>query len=98
MSFSSLNNLLDKTLKRAGIYEQVVSSIVLDRFSEIVNEVMGEERARRVKGMYIKNKTLYAACLHPILAQELKMRERDILEKVNGGKEKKFIESIRYIL
>lgn len=97
MSLIPLGHLLGKSLKRAGILRQVASAVILDEFTKIVNELCGNAVSERVRGLYVKDRVLTVACLSPAAAQELKFRERKILEKLNSHS-KMPVERLRYLL
>ncbi|KKQ55318.1 MAG: Zn-ribbon-containing protein [Parcubacteria group bacterium GW2011_GWA2_38_13] len=98
MPLTPLNNLLGNSLKKAGIQNQVSSAIVLEQFEKITQEFFGMEGAKHVKPLYIKDKILNVACLSSVFAQELKFREKEILEKLNEGKNIQVVERVRYLI
>jgi len=98
MSLTPLNNLLGRSLKKAGIARQVASAMVLGEYSKIIDRIFGEEISKKIKPLYVKDKVLTVACLHSVLAQELKFKEREILHEINHGSNFSIIESIRYLL
>lgn len=98
MNFIPLNNLLADALKKAGIYRQVVSTLFIEEFQTIINRMFEHEISKKIRGLYIKDGILTVACLSPVIAQELKFREREILSKLNEGKNKTIVERIRYLM
>lgn len=98
MTFQKLENLLPKSVKKAGIVNQVSAAIVCDKFIKVLNEVFDERVTKKVKPMYIKNKTLTIAVLNSVLAQEIKLHEPEILEKLNEKGKEKVVESLRFLV
>jgi len=98
MSLTPLNNLLGDSLKRAGIHNQVSSAMVLEQFEKIIREFFGHEGAKHVKPLYIKDKILNVACLSSVFAQELKFREREIMERLNKENKTAVVERMRYLV
>ncbi|MFH0856504.1 MAG: DciA family protein [bacterium] len=101
-----LDSLLKDSLARAGIKQQVDSALVLDKFMDVLREIFASEytgeRADEIlkdlNPMCLKNKILTVACLNNSLSQELKLREKTILYKLNSVLGKEFVEKIIFIL
>lgn len=93
-----IGSLLNKTINKAGISEQVGAAVVCDQFNKIVIEVLGQNIKDKVKALYVKNKTLSVAALSSVVGQEIKLHEQEILEKlvVKVGKNK--VERLRFLV
>jgi len=99
MSFQPLGDILKKNLQQAGIAEQVGASIVLEKFMKIVKEMWpNEDVTKQINPLYVKSRTLTVACLSSILAQDIKLKERTIIEKLNQEMGEKLVDRIRYLL
>ncbi|MFH1030191.1 MAG: DciA family protein [bacterium] len=85
-------SLLNDSINRAGIRKQVDSALVLEKFKEVIEKIFreaySEDRAREIlidlKPLHVKNKTLTIASLNPSLSQELRLREKSILYRLNS--------------
>jgi len=91
-----IKNLLNKSLKQAGIKHGVDTALVLDTTKRVITEVCGEKVAEKVKPMFVRNKILNLACLSSVVAQEIKLHEAEIIEKINGGFEKELVERLSF--
>ncbi len=98
MSFSSLGNLIKKTTGRSAMARQVDVAMALEKFENLVKEIWGAEMMERIRGVSIKNGVLNVACLSSSAAQEVKLREKEILNKINEGRERPIAERIRIIM
>lgn len=98
MSFSQIGNILDKTIKqKSGLAKQVTAALVCDEFDKIVGEKWGKKVKHKAKAIYFKDNILTIASLSSVMAQEIKLHEREILDEIN----KKFssnVERIRYLV
>jgi len=93
----SIKNLLGKSLRRANISHQVELALALEEFSKIVSQEFEGAAKDRVQALYIRDGVITVACLSAPLAQELKFRERIILDKLNKVTNSD-IKKIRYLV
>ena len=77
-------NLLDQSLHKAGIYNQVKASDTIGVFLRFIKERFGQEAVNQIKTTYIKNSTLFIKINNSVLAQEIKFSEKEILESLNN--------------
>ncbi|MFA6533612.1 MAG: DUF721 domain-containing protein [Patescibacteria group bacterium] len=94
----SLRSLLQKRIKVAGIAVQVDAARVTAAFDEVAVEVLGTPAGKKVRALYLKDKTLTVACLSPAIAQELQLNQRRAIQLLNGrfgGEE--LVKKLRFI-
>ncbi|MFH0854437.1 MAG: DciA family protein [bacterium] len=99
-------SLLQDAINRAGIRKQVDSVLVLEKFIKIVEKIFTEEyskeRARGIltdfKPLHFKNKVITVASLNPSLSQELRLRERTILYRLNNEFGKNIVDRILFVV
>ena len=96
--FHSLGEIIKKTVKKAGIGNQVETALVLEDFSAVLTTIMGEKIGKSVKPMYIRNKTLTIACLSSVIAQEIKFKEQKIIKTLNQKYSKEVVEKLIYMV
>lgn len=70
---------------------------ILEYTMEVLGEVFGRERAGEARPMFLKNRTLTIACATTDIAQDIRLKQAEILEKINEKLGKKEIDSIRYL-
>lgn len=83
MTFIPLKNLLQRNVRQSGISHQVLAAQALEKFNEVVIEVMGPGVARRAKGMYLRGKILTVGCLSSVVTQEIYLRRGKIIKELN---------------
>jgi predicted nucleic acid-binding Zn ribbon protein len=93
-----LKDLLQRSLNKAGIAQGVAAAIVCDDFSEVIKETFGAAWQKNCRPLYVKNKTITVACLNNIVAQEVKLRERQILAALAAKGKGEAVERIRFIV
>ncbi|MDD5071830.1 MAG: DUF721 domain-containing protein [Patescibacteria group bacterium] len=81
--FYNLKSLLPKSIKKAGIAEQVRNKQVEDFFNKSKFEFLGAELAARARPMYLKNKILYIASLSSVATERLEARQAEIVADIN---------------
>lgn len=98
MSFTPLSTILRKTLsQKNGLARQVTAALICEEFDKIVERKWGKKAENKVKALYFKDNVLTIASLSSVMAQEIKLHERKILEEIN----EKFlgaVERIRYLV
>lgn len=92
-----LKILLAKSIKKAGISQQVEDAQILKYFNEIKDSILSNEEAKKVRSMYINDNILNVASLSDIAIQKLKLSENEIIGKINEKTDVKRIIRIRYI-
>ncbi len=98
MSIASIQDILDKNLKqKSGLSKQITAALVCEEFDKIAQKKWGNKIKNKVRALYLKNKILTVVSLSSVMAQEIKLHEQEILEKIN----EKFngaVERIRYLV
>ena len=98
MSFTTINNILNKNFKnQSGLAKSIQASLVCEEFDKILQNKWGSVVIGKAKAMCYKDKILTVASLSSVMAQEIKLHEREILEELNS----KFygvVERFRYLV
>lgn len=95
--FQELSSLLSNNIQRKGLRYQVEAARVLTIFDETIEELWLGQMRDRVKALYIKDHTLTVAVLSPLLAQELRRRQDDIIQTINGRLGVEAIYNLRFM-
>jgi len=98
MAWDKLGNLLPKSINKAGIGKQISAAVICDKLLKILEEIFDERVTKKVKPMYIKNKTLTLAVMNSVIAQEIKLHEQEILDRINKGDKDKIVERLRFLV
>ena len=70
---------------------------VLEVAVEVLAELFNRERASEAKPLFLKNRTLTITCVTTTIAQEIRLKQGEILEKINDKMGRKEVDSIRYL-
>ncbi len=98
MAFSSLGDTLRKSIRAAGIEPQVLGAQTIEHFGKVSEEILGKAVAAKVSALYVKNKTLTVGVSSAVVGQELKLHEREILQKLNTDPAHPHIERLRFLV
>lgn len=93
----SIGKILPQSLKKAGIDRQVQTAMIVDSFAEVVTEILGASIAKKVKAMYLKDKILTIACLSSVLAQEINLNQKKIINRINKKFDAQVVEKLRFL-
>jgi len=66
--------------------------------NEVILDLFGLEQAPNASPLFLKNRTLTISCLNSTIAQEINLRQEEIVNKINDKLGKKEIDRIRYLL
>lgn len=83
MAFTSLKNLLPKSLRRAGAERQVRATVIIDRASEVLARIFGEDAAKKMSPKYVRAGVLHIRCTSSAYAQEITLRQDEVLAMLN---------------
>lgn len=93
-----IKNILDRNIREAGIKQPVTAAIVCDEFNKVAVEIIGEKIKDKAKALYVKNRTLTLAVLSSVIGQELKLHEKEILDKLNKKAGEKVVDRLRFFV
>ncbi len=85
---------LQSYLEKAGISEKIEAASVVPEWPELV----GDGIAAVTTPLRVSNQVLFVAVRSSAWLSELKLMERDILKRLNAGKAKGKITSIRFVM
>ena len=92
-----LGDLLQRSIRSAGIDKEVNAAIVCTAFDRLL-----EEKYPRLHGQaqakYVKNGTLSIQVMSSVVGQEIKLREMDILDFLQGKFGEQMVQRLRFLL
>jgi len=97
MSFLPVGSLLGKSLKKAGISQQVNLALALERAQIAMDALLGPAVCEYVKPMYIQRRTLNIASLNSAAAASVGQVKDEIIEYINRDHSYPIVERIRII-
>jgi len=100
MSFISIASLLKNRIGGGALSEKVTAALVCEEFDKLIFEIWGEIIKTSARAMYLREKVLTVACLSPVVSQEIKMKEQELLQKLNEkfSATEKIVERIRILI
>lgn len=98
MPFTPLGKALDDKMNSQGpLKNQVEAAQVVEFTEEVLTGMFGEDLAKHAKPLFLKNRTLTISCSSSVIAQEIRLNQHEIVEKVNDKLGKKEVDRIRYL-
>jgi len=91
-----IGEYLKKSINKAGIGKEVEAARVCQFWKTIIEKVFSREIAEKSKALRFKNGTLVVAVSSPVLAQEFRFRESEIVERLNKKSGSDIIRKIRF--
>ncbi len=88
----SNNSIEDKSTKKQLEADEII------KIAEVVFEdVFGKELALGAKTLFLKNRTLTVSCSNSTIAQEIRIKQAEIVDKMNEKLGSKEVDRIRYL-
>ncbi len=91
----SIGGDLQQSLNKAGITRQIDAVRVCERWEKVISGIFGKQVTGKSQALHFKNGTLTVAVLSPVLAQEFRFKEEEILKEINEGRKDK-VRKIRF--
>ncbi len=93
----SLADIIKSKARLSPMMKGVLAAGAIGIVNDFILSTWGEEGEKLARAVYIKNTTLYIACLSSIMAQEIKMREEELKKIVNTRCGTDTIRKVRYL-
>ena len=97
MSFIPINKILNKKFQGTNLSKQISAVFVCEEFDKIMLNIWGDKIKDQAQTIYLKNNVLTVACLSSIIAQELKIREQQLLEQMSKKFGQGVVEELRLL-
>lgn len=98
MSFTPLSHALARNLdNKAVLRNQVAAAQILEQAQAALRELLGAELADQAKPLFLKNRTLTISCSSSAVAQEIRLQQAEIVERINQKFGAKEVDRIRYL-
>lgn len=92
----TMKHLLTQSVQRAGVAASVDATRVVSAAERVLGAIFTPAVAAHMKPLYLKNRTLTVSCSSTTVAQELKLRESDILAKLTETLGVSLVDRLRY--
>lgn len=98
MPFTPLGDALhDKLDKDSPLQKQLEETDIVEIAQGVFEEIFGKEIAPQAKPLFLKNRTLTVSCSSSTIAQEIRLNQAELVEKMNEKLGKKEVDRIRYL-
>lgn len=98
MPFSSLGDTLsDRFTQKGPLKKQLDDSQVVEEAKLVLLDLFGEEMSKQANPLFLKNRTLTISCASSAMAQEIRLNQVQIVEKLNEKLGRIEVDRIRYL-
>ncbi|MFH1286469.1 MAG: DUF721 domain-containing protein [Candidatus Magasanikbacteria bacterium] len=98
MPFAPIGDTLKEHVNKKGpLKKQVEASLAVDAAQEVIESMFDAELAIHAKPLFLKNRTLTVTCSSSAMAQEIRLKQSEIVEKINEKIGKNEVDRIRYL-
>ncbi len=98
MAFTPIGDALySKLSANSTLKRQVETSGVVELAQEILIDILGKEVGSHARPLFLKNRTLTVSCSSSAVAQEIRLRQLEIVSKLNEKVGKSEVDRIRYL-
>lgn len=98
MSIRRIRDLLNGSLKRAGIYQKVNAAQIIDATKKIIQNHWGRSTLERVIPNYIQDGVLTITVKDSVYAAELKLKEEELLKEINQSCKTTAVKKLRLLV
>ena len=94
----SLVEILKKQTKQQNAgWKHVEASMVVEKTNDTLQELFGVESKRFAQAVYFKDRSITITCLSSVMAQEIKLNEKQLITKVNNKLGSIEVGKVRYL-
>ena len=76
----------------------VTAAMIVEQANTVLVEMFGASAGTTIQSMYFKNNTLAIGCLSSVAAQEVRLREKELLQKLASCLKHGTVDKIKYVL
>lgn len=99
MAFKKLGSILPKRLRQTGIHSGVQAARVIDVANNVLCELFGNEITKnQARAVSCRHKQLRIATMNASLRQELMVRQKDIIQRINKTLGQEYVERVVVVI
>lgn len=99
MGFSSLGDTISSKFNQSGpLKKQLEDSQVVEEAKIVLSALFGDELSKTANPLFVKNRTLTISCASSAMAQEIRLNQTQIVEKLNEKLGRSEVDRIRYLV
>jgi len=96
MSFTSIGKIIPQNIKQSRIGRQIEAAMAVREFEQILCSFFGKDILLKVRVISFKDKMFKLSSISSIIAQEIQLRERKILSRLNEKLGEGTVEKIKF--
>jgi predicted nucleic acid-binding Zn ribbon protein len=98
MAFTPLGDALHQKMNtNSPLKKQTEAADAVIIAQQVMEEIFGPDAAKNAKPLFLKNRTMTISCTSSSIAQEIRLNQTQIVEKINAKLGKKEVDRIRYL-
>jgi predicted nucleic acid-binding Zn ribbon protein len=98
MSFTPLGDALqDKMKSTSPLKKQVEASEAVEAATAVIEHMFPADLVGHAKPLFLKNRTLTVTCASSTMAQEIRLRQAELVDNINKKLGKNEVDRIRYL-
>lgn len=98
VAFTPLGDALHHKLDtNTPLKNQLESADIIEVTKSVMEELFGEGLAHDANPLFLKNRTITISCSSSTVAQEIRLNQAEIVEKINAKLGKNEVDRIRYL-
>lgn len=94
---NALGDILKYKQKKSPLMRGVVSALAVKAANDFLRAQYGSQMATLAQAAYARGDTLSIACLSSVAAQEIKLKEAELIDAVNLSTGGQIIKKIKYL-
>ncbi|MBI2436141.1 MAG: DUF721 domain-containing protein [Candidatus Magasanikbacteria bacterium] len=95
---TSLGDVLHNKLSQNNpLKNQIESAELVQVVKNVMVELFGEELAKEANPLFLKNRTITISCSSSVIAQEIRLNQAEIVQRINNLLGKSDVDRIRYL-
>lgn len=93
----TIASLLNRPDQNRPLLKQVRAAMLVEATNEFIAKNYGAGANNQARALYLKNGILTIACLSSVLAQEMRLRENNLLQAITAKFGPNAIKKVRYL-
>lgn len=97
LNMHSLGSIFGNKDHRSALMRGVAESMAKEEANKLLISIFGETAKNNCQAVFVKNKILSLACLSSVLEEQIKAREKEIVDNLNKKLGNEAIERVRFL-
>ncbi len=93
----SIGSIFGNKDHRSALMRGVAESMAMEEANKLLISIFGETAKNNCQAVFVKNKILSLACLSSVLEEQIKAREKEIVDNLNKKLGTQDVEKLRFM-